>query len=180
MSKLHNLLIYRVLMTNVLLVCGVVFAFTQGWLHLVYETDISRISLGIVAALLVTLAAQYYRAYRVSRDINRLRTEPSEHVRAYEEDKSKALTKIEWMSDVSDWLMRLGLIGTVVGWFIALHGLDTAQLSPTGAQQMMAQVLQGMSVALLTTLTGAVSSLWVDFNYRNIKTATNNYWCDRI
>lgn len=64
-------------------------------------------------------------------------------------------------------LVLLGLIGTVLGFIIALSGVSAqsaTNLSETSA--MVSRLISGMSVALYTTLEGAILNLWLIANYR--------------
>ncbi|RMF36311.1 MAG: hypothetical protein D6754_11640 [Alphaproteobacteria bacterium] len=64
-------------------------------------------------------------------------------------------------------LVLLGLIGTVLGFIIALSGVSAesaTNLADTSA--MVSRLIEGMSIALYTTLEGAVLNLWLGVNYR--------------
>jgi biopolymer transport protein ExbB/TolQ len=61
----------------------------------------------------------------------------------------------------------LGLIGTVLGFIIALSGVNpetAADVSSIGP--MVSTLIDGMSVALYTTLLGAVLNVWLMLDYR--------------
>ena len=50
-------------------------------------------------------------------------------------------------------LVILGLIGTVIGFIIALSGVDgSVSSNPEEVSKMVSTLIQGMSVALYTTL----------------------------
>ncbi len=71
--------------------------------------------------------------------------------------------------------MLLGLIGTVVGFIIALSGVDVdlaADVNSVGP--MISTLIGGMSVALYTTLVGAVLNIWLMVNYRLLLNGTVN------
>lgn len=59
-------------------------------------------------------------------------------------------------------LIMLGLVGTVIGFIVALSGLDPQQV-PTveNVAPMVARLINGMSIALYTTLFGSVLHLWL-------------------
>ena len=70
-------------------------------------------------------------------------------------------------------LVLLGLIGTVVGFIIALSGVDPESASDISAVGLMVSTLiSGMSTALYTTLVGSVLNLWLMVNYRLLATGT--------
>ncbi len=65
------------------------------------------------------------------------------------------------------------MIGTVIGFIIALSGVDpdTAKNADSIAT-MVATLINGMSVALYTTLVGAVLHIWLIVNYRILTSGT--------
>ena len=72
-------------------------------------------------------------------------------------------------------LVVLGLIGTVVGFIIALSGVDAgAATDASTVGTMVSTLIQGMAVALYTTLVGAVLHIWLMMNYQVLATGTVN------
>jgi biopolymer transport protein ExbB/TolQ len=70
-------------------------------------------------------------------------------------------------------LVVLGLVGTVIGFIIALSGVDPqAAADPGSIAPMVSTLIQGMSVALYTTLVGAVLNVWLMLNYRLLEGGT--------
>lgn len=67
---------------------------------------------------------------------------------------------------VSDVLLKLGLMGTVVGFILMLMPIGGLQLSdPTLMQTMLSAMSSGMSIALYTTLAGLVTSTLLKGQY---------------
>ncbi|MCH8038012.1 MAG: MotA/TolQ/ExbB proton channel family protein [Proteobacteria bacterium] len=63
-------------------------------------------------------------------------------------------------------LVLLGLIGTVVGFIIALSGIDPERAADvTAITPMISTLVAGMSTALYTTLVGSVLNVWLMINY---------------
>ena len=63
--------------------------------------------------------------------------------------------------------MLLGLIGTVVGFIIALSGVRPEVASDINAiGPMVSTLIGGMSVALYTTLVGSILNVWLMVNVR--------------
>lgn len=64
-------------------------------------------------------------------------------------------------------LMLLGLLGTVLGFIIALSGVKPDAASDvSGIRPMISTLINGMSIALFTTVAGAVlGGLWLKWNY---------------
>lgn len=78
------------------------------------------------------------------------------------------------LADVSNWLVTLGLLGTVVGFSIALSGIDVAALTTAeGVQRSAAQLMTGMQVAIGTTIVGGFCALWLDIGRRILETAVS-------
>ena len=68
---------------------------------------------------------------------------------------------------IANGLVFLGLIGTVIGFIIALSGVDPkAATEVDSVANMVATLINGMSVALYTTLVGAVLYVWLTVNHR--------------
>ncbi|MEQ8805654.1 MAG: MotA/TolQ/ExbB proton channel family protein, partial [Rhodospirillales bacterium] len=74
---------------------------------------------------------------------------------------------------IANALVLLGLIGTVIGFIIALSGVDpTAASDANKVGAMVATLISGMSVALNTTLVGSVLYVWLIVNHRILATGT--------
>ena len=64
-------------------------------------------------------------------------------------------------------LVLLGLIGTVLGFIIALSGVDPEHASDVKSiGPMVSTMIDGMSTALYTTLVGSILNLWLLANYQ--------------
>lgn len=83
--------------------------------------------------------------------------------------------KISIVRQVANILVFLGLIGTVIGFIAALSGIDAKSAADTSnIAGMIGRLISGMSVALYTTLLGAMLNLWLTINYRMLATGTVN------
>ena len=77
------------------------------------------------------------------------------------------------MRHIANNLVLIGLIGTVLGFIIALSGVDPNRASDVNAiSPMVATLIDGMSVALYTTLVGSVLHIWLIVNYHMLATGT--------
>lgn len=64
-------------------------------------------------------------------------------------------------------LVFLGLVGTVIGFIVALSGVDPQKVPAVeNVAPMVAQLINGMSIALYTTLIGSVLHLWLMITQR--------------
>jgi biopolymer transport protein ExbB/TolQ len=74
--------------------------------------------------------------------------------------------RISVVRQIAGSLVILGLIGTVIGFIIALSGVHPDQAADVKAiTPMVSTLIAGMSTALYTTLVGAVLNIWLTVNY---------------
>jgi MotA/TolQ/ExbB proton channel family len=72
---------------------------------------------------------------------------------------------VQWLATN---VVRLGLLGTVVGLIIAFSAATTgnAAADPSAVRPMITAVVNGMHVALYATLLGITVNLWLKINLR--------------
>lgn len=179
---LSNLLIIRFALVNALALFGVVVAGWLGFLHVLYLSGgvYATLIMGVITGLFVLGWGWCWREiWAVSGALNRQkRTGPA---LATEAERDKDLLKIEWLKSVSEWLVALGLLGTVIGFTVALSSVDQGGLvTASGAQAGVERLMMGMRIALYTTILGVVTGIWHEINYRMLRTAAGIYWCDRL
>ena len=80
--------------------------------------------------------------------------------------------RIVTVRHIANALIFLGLIGTVIGFIIALSAVDPNAASDENVAGVIATLIDGMSVALNTTLVGATLYLWLTVNYRILTSGT--------
>jgi hypothetical protein len=144
---------------------------------------------GVFAFGIVACAAKLWRVSTELNDLREGRPAPRSRAAAYLEraaglgPESRGmlvellrLRLAAWISVVrhtANALVFLGLIGTVVGFIIALSGVDPgASGDVERIAPMVATLVEGMSVALYTTLAGGVLHLWLMINHRMLATGT--------
>jgi len=82
---------------------------------------------------------------------------------------------------VSDTLMKLGLLGTIIGFIIMLApiaGLDAAD--KVAMKSSMGLMSDGMAVAMYTTLAGLVGSILIRIQYYMLDAATQRVFSDAV
>ncbi|MFQ5913134.1 MAG: hypothetical protein ACE5JS_08125, partial [Nitrospinota bacterium] len=68
-----------------------------------------------------------------------------------------------------------GLIGTVIGFIMALSGVSAEAAADIGkVGPMVGTLISGMGVALYTTLVGGIFNLWLGVNFQILRTGTAN------
>ena len=85
--------------------------------------------------------------------------------------RSRIANYISVVRHTADSLVFLGLVGTVIGFIVALSAVDPqSSVSIDNIAPMVATLIKGMSIALYTTLFGSVLHLWLMVNYRMLAT----------
>ncbi len=81
----------------------------------------------------------------------------------------------------SDTLMKLGLLGTIVGFIIMLAPIATLDAADKVAMKSsMGLMSDGMAVAMYTTLAGLVGSILVKIQYYMLDAATQRVFSDAV
>jgi hypothetical protein len=157
---------------------GVAAVRWNGYLAPVFQTDLSHVTFAIAALFVLGWLGMAKEIFIASRQLNLAKAAPQP---AGEAERDKDLAKVEWLASVSEWLVGLGLVGTVIGFIIALSSVDQSTLLQTsGAQSAVATLMAGMRTALNTTVLGASLALWHEVNQRMLRTALAVYWADRM
>lgn len=169
-------------------------AYLQGWVGIALAADETRLSLVIVGVFVAGFAICAAKIWRTSRELNLakefdpFRPQPSLALRYLAQVRgrpgdSRALAasalrlklsnRISIVRFIANSLVLLGLIGTVIGFIIALSGVDPETSSDVNAiSPMVSTLIYGMSVALYTTLIGSVLNLWLMMNYHILASGT--------
>ncbi len=188
------LLILRYSLINLV---GLVFLFvliTQGYVSKAIKADITNMVIVILALFSVGFILAAYRTFWLSRELNYsyLKVLPLNSLAKDFLHNSKKLdassrnnlaaslriklsSKINYIKFMANTLVILGLIGTVIGFIIALSGVDgSVSSNPEEVSKMVSTLIQGMSVALYTTLVGSICSVWLNICYQIMSTGANN------
>jgi hypothetical protein len=82
---------------------------------------------------------------------------------------------------VSDTLMKLGLLGTIIGFIIMLAPIATLDAADKAAMKSsMGLMSDGMAVAMYTTLAGLLGSILVKVQYYMLDAATRRVFSDAV
>lgn len=189
------LLIVRYALFNLVAVSALFASFLEGWLDgLVTDTPTMIMCLGIAAVFFYGLVICTVRIWRTSIELNDLKTgEPKPETRAaaylldieFHDGESRSIrtamfqrrlvNRISVVRHTANSLVFLGLLGTVIGFIVALSGVDPQAVgSAESVGPMVATLIQGMSIALYTTLVGSVLYLWLIVNHRMLASGTLN------
>ena len=180
------LLLLRFALFNMLAFALLGAAYVQGWVGAVLAADRSYLCLAIFAVFLGGMGVCAWRIWQTSRDLNQVKAldpltssltaDYTAKLRGRAGDSRSILAstlrlklsqRISLVRHVAGSLVLLGLIGTVIGFIIALSGVDPAQAADVKSiAPMVSTMIEGMSTALFTTLVGSVLNLWLMVNYR--------------
>ncbi len=186
------LLILRFALLNLTCLALVGAVWAQGWLDGMIATDSYHLIKINVAVFLVGLAMCGARIAKLSVELNQLKAEaPAAGSRtaaylaqAKEADSGSRLlladslkmrlgVRLGTIRHVANTIVLIGLVGTVIGFIIALSGVDAAAATDAGAiTPMISTLLFGMAIALYKTLVGSVLNIWLMLDYRLLESGT--------
>ena len=188
----RHLLILRFAVLNLVALALLGAAWLKGWVALVIDGDSTR----LVALIAVVFGAGLFecarKLWQTSAELDQVTaagpaasTRLPRHLQTDHRDdgyaraiagsvlKLKLSARIAPIRHIANSLVFLGLIGTVIGFIIALSGVDpTAAGDVSAIGPMVSTLIGGMSVALYTTLVGAILNVWLMVNYRLLEGGT--------
>ncbi len=161
-------------------------AYAHGLVNQALVADRTYLSLVIMLVFLVGLGLSAWKVWQTSYELNSVRDfeagvdSPAARYLAPMVDgdadsranlvgalRMKIAHRTAVVRHIANSLVLLGLIGTVVGFIIALGGVDPEHASDVKAiAPMVSTLIQGMSTALYTTLIGAVLNVWLMANHQ--------------
>jgi hypothetical protein len=186
----RSLLILRFALLNIVAASLLGAAWMQGWLDELVRTDTTHLCAIIGLVFLVGLIQAGRRVVQTSLELNAVRlgtgrspiSALADDLRACDAGRRTEMiallrlrlgNRIAGVRYVANTLVLLGLIGTVIGFIIALSGVDaTAAGDVEAIGPMVSRLVAGMSVALYTTLAGSVLNIWLMLNYRLLEAGT--------
>ena len=182
----QSLGVLRSLLLLVLIIFGVWILNERGLLAVVLEGDKSQISTVIACLWIISSIYWLYlskiisdernsfenmefknKKLLVSRFFNSLKKNEDKDVliNAFESEFEK---KISYGVVASDVALKLGLLGTIIGFILMLKPIaDLNSTSPEDLKMALSSMSSGMAVALYTTLTGLIVStlLRIQFHF---------------
>ena len=179
------LLLLRFGLINLIGLGLLALAQVHGWVAMALAADHTRLVAVIFLVFLAGLVVCAYRIDQTSRELNRAKPfdplVPSLAAEFLAKSRGrggdsrailistlrlKLSQRIAVVRNTANSLVLLGLIGTVVGFIIALSGVDPAKAGDfNSVAPMVSTLIDGMSTALYTTLVGAVLNVWLMVNY---------------
>jgi biopolymer transport protein ExbB/TolQ len=188
----HYLLVLRFALINIIGFALLGAAHAQGLVSKVLLGDQTYLSVVIFVVFLAGLGVCASKIWQTSRHLNDLKSfdplVPSRaaaylaQLRGCDSDargilaaslRLKLSHRVAVVRQVASSLVILGLIGTVIGFIIALSGVQPDQAADVKAiTPMVSTLIAGMSTALYTTLVGSVLNIWLTVNYHVLASGT--------
>lgn len=173
----------RFMLINILAFGLLGLAWFNGLVDKILIADSTRLTLLIFAVFIGGLILCGYRAFQIGADLSDVehgridraglaariveQTSQSDHSDSINAVRMELTQRIVLVRYIANTLVLLGLIGTVVGFIIALSSIDPERAKDVEAiAPMVTGLISGMSTALYTTLVGAVLNLWLMANYQ--------------
>lgn len=194
------LLLMRFALVNIVAVALSGAAWAQGWLNGLFDPLTGTLSAGISAVFVYGMAICGWKIWQTTTAINDLKEGGKAAAACVSRYLAKSRRKdsenraiqlntlrlrmshsIQIVRNIANLLVFLGLIGTVIGFIISLSGVEPQSVSQAErVATMVATLIKGMSIALYTTLLGAVLNVWLNINYRILSTGTVNLYTEIV
>ena len=198
--KYNNALLYKWLIGNSFAFLVLYVAWLQGWIELTFHSDASYMSVAMAAVFAIFWIVSSYRVVWMNREISRFIDNKGTGVAAEYFDnlrqksrnqgggavdqsmlasalRGRMLMTVQVVNYVSNLMVLLGLIGTVVGFVIATSGLGESVVQGEGVDRIksvLGQIVSGMGVALFTTIVGSIlGGLWLGMHYQMLLRAVS-------
>lgn len=170
----RHALVLNYILINAVAAGLLIAAWFQGWLTGFAEPTTWIMSLAICAVFLWGLADCGLRIWQLNRSLNEAGTgnlvADETGTRTLQMQLGNQIGNVRY---VANSLVFLGLIGTVIGFIIGLSGVNAAAASDVEkVAPMITKLVNGMSVALYTTLLGAILNVWLSVNVRLLTTGS--------
>ena len=185
-GRYQYLLLLRYLIINATGFALLGAIWVQGWIGQIVAADDTGICRLIFGLFLLGLFWTGQRVLMLSRELNALdlgRTAGPSRAVTYLADSQgrdstartalatalrlKLAHRIAPVRHLASTLVLLGLIGTIIGFVIALSGVNQDAVTDAAAiGPMVATLLHGMAMALFKTLVGSVLNVWLMVDYR--------------
>ena len=198
-SSIDNIFIYWIYFISLIFLISYALE-SLGFISIIFQEDISYLSSLITFILIFYLFQCGYYLYKLRDAVFFIETKThyddsnpfiiilSEYQIANNilKDKSKSslheefkLKLYEFVDNgffISDLLLKLGIIGTVIGFIIMLSSLSAIdEMNLSKMNNLLLSMSAGMKVALYTTLTGLIGSILLSIQYNFFETKINMF-----
>lgn len=173
---MKKLLLLKYILFNLVAASLLMVAWSEGLVGKVIAADQTYLSLIIFIVFLIGWFICTRKAIKINNEIDLISEEKSgfeNHEGAGSGLRLQLFHRIAVVKHLGGVLVLLGLIGTVLGFIIALSGVDPNAASDIEhIAPMVTALISGMSTALYTTLVGSILNVWLMANYQMLLSAT--------
>ena len=183
-----DLTLTRFLTFNVGAFAALSGALFMGWPQEIVAADSSRITWAIAGLFAAGWLLCLWRVFEIGAELDAACNHGGEWLGHYHDVRARRgeatarsvvdlrlRNRIAPVRQIAGVLVILGLIGTVIGFITAFAGVSTEAATDTAAAgRMITEAMGGMSVALYTTLCGAVGNIWLISCYRILQGGVNH------
>lgn len=164
----------RLLVLNLAAVALLGAMVERGYVLPFLERDTSGISYGILVLLVIGLAMTAYRAWQIGGELDLVKESRRKPLSV---DTAEALAlreriRLRGIGVLANTAVMLGLIGTVLGFYQAFAGVSQ-QADARNTEIMVRALIEGVSIALVTTAVGSVAALWLGANQAMLRSAAD-------
>ena len=195
-SLIDNIFIYWIYFISLIFIAFYVLG-SLGFISNIFQADISYISSLITFIVIFYLFqcgyylnklrdAVYFLDKEINSDSNNIfimiyrdyqltnKISKNNKTSSQEEFKLKLYEFADTGFFVSDLLLKLGIIGTVIGFIIMLSSLSAIdEMNLSKMNNLLLSMSTGMKVALYTTLTGLIGSILLSIQYNFLESKIN-------
>ena len=195
-SLIDNIFIYWIYFISLIFIAFYVLA-SSGFISNIFQADISYISSLITFIVIFYLFqcgyylnklrdAVYFLDKEINSDSNNIfiiiyrdyqltnNISKDNKTSSQEDFKLKLYEFADNGFFVSDLLLKLGIIGTVIGFIIMLSSLSAIdEMNLSKMNNLLLSMSAGMKVALYTTLTGLIGSILLSIQYNFLESKIN-------
>ena len=198
--KYNHALLYRWLIGNSFAFLALYVAWLQGWLEVAFAIDASAITVAMTVLFAIFWVASTIRMLHINREISRFLSGVSEGLAAdYFENlrtksanqgggtvdqsllastlRARVLLPVQVFNFVANLMVLIALIGTVLGFVIATHGLGDVLAQGEGVEGVkgvVGQIVNGLGIAPAATLVGSIlGGLWLGVHHQLLYNAAS-------
>lgn len=183
-SRRRSTLLFRLALLNLLAFALLGAAWWEGFVGTVLEADKTHLSVLIFFVFIAGFMISVWRAVQINREIDQFKQSSNASSNSVIAEslsnngsigalRLRLTHRIASVRHIANVLVLLGLIGTVLGFIIALSGVNPETASDIeGIAPMVSTLIQGMSTALYTTLIGSILNVWLSANYQMLASGT--------
>lgn len=151
-------------------------AYAHGYLDSIIATDSTHMCALIAGLAVAGVALAGRKAVWLGGELDGVRFQQDR-----DRYKLRLQTRLSWLRYLASLQVFLGLVGTVVGFILSLSGVDPATAGDVNAiGPMVAKLVDGMAVALYTTLVGSIGNILLVLNCKLLEHAAASAWSRNV